>query len=53
LDSNYDKLKFATFGIMEWYEMVLLMIIIPVGFYVRGNIYEFRRNYHQNDSWKK
>lgn len=37
---------------MEGYEIVLLIIIFPVGFYIRGKIYEFMRNYYQNDSWK-
>jgi len=37
---------------MEWYEIILVIIIIPVGFYVRGKVYEFMRNFHRNDSWK-
>jgi hypothetical protein len=37
---------------MEWYEIIIGIVIIPVGAYIRGNIYEFRRNYYKNDSWK-
>jgi hypothetical protein len=37
---------------MEWYEIIILIIIIPVGAYIRGEIYEFRKNYHYYDSWK-
>lgn len=37
---------------MEWYEIMILIIIIPLGIYIRGRIYEFRKNYHYNDSWK-
>lgn len=37
---------------MEWYEIVILIIIIPVGAYIRGKIYEFRKNYNYNDSWR-
>lgn len=37
---------------MEWYEIVIVILLIPVGVYIRGKIYEFRKNYHFNDSWK-
>lgn len=37
---------------MEWYEIVIIILLIPVGVYIRGKIYEFRKNYHYNDSWK-
>lgn len=35
---------------MEWYEIVIVILLIPVGVYIRGKIYEFRKNYHYNDS---
>jgi hypothetical protein len=31
---------------------VILIIIIPVGAYIRGKIYEFMKNYYYNGSWK-
>jgi hypothetical protein len=37
---------------MEWYEIIIVIVIIPVGAYIRGEIYEFRRDYNKNDSWK-
>jgi hypothetical protein len=37
---------------MEWYEIVILILIIPAGAYVRGKIYEHNKNNHSNDSWK-
>lgn len=37
---------------MEWYEIIILIIIILVGAYIRGKVYEFRRDYYKNDSWK-
>jgi hypothetical protein len=37
---------------MEWYEIIIMIIIIPVGAYIRGKVYEFRRNSYYNDSWK-
>jgi hypothetical protein len=37
---------------MEWYKIVIVIFLIPVGAYVRGKFYEFRRDYNKNDSWK-
>jgi hypothetical protein len=37
---------------MEWYEIIIVILLIPVGAYIRGKIYEFRRDYEKNDSWK-
>jgi hypothetical protein len=37
---------------MEWYEIVIVMLLIPVGAYIKGKIYECRRDYYKNDSWK-
>lgn len=37
---------------MEWYEIIILIIIIPVGAYIRGKIYDDKKNSHYNDSWK-
>lgn len=30
---------------MEWYEIIMGILLIPVGAYIRGKIYEFRRDY--------
>jgi hypothetical protein len=38
---------------MEWYEIVGVVVIWIVGLYLRGKIYEFRRNRHYNDSWRR
>lgn len=35
---------------MEWYEIIILIILVPVGAYIGGKVYEFRRNGHYNDS---
>jgi hypothetical protein len=37
---------------MEWYEILIVIVIVPVGAYIRGKIYEIRRDYDKNDSWK-
>jgi hypothetical protein len=35
------------------YEIIIKVLFIPVGAYLRGKIYEFRRDYYKNDSWGK
>lgn len=35
---------------MEWYEIVMLILVIPVGAYIKRKIYECRRDYDKNDS---
>jgi hypothetical protein len=37
---------------MEWYEILILIVFVPAGAYITGKVYEFRKNYHYNDSWK-
>jgi hypothetical protein len=37
---------------MEWYEIIIVVLLIRVGAYIRGKIYEFRRDYYKNGSWK-
>jgi hypothetical protein len=37
---------------MEWYEKLILILIIPVGAYITGKVYEHKKNSHYNDSWK-
>ncbi len=38
---------------MQWYEILLAIPVIIIGAYIRGKIYENKRNYFKNDSWKK
>lgn len=38
---------------MQWYEILLAFPVIIIGVYIRGKIYENKRNYFKNDSWKK
>jgi hypothetical protein len=37
---------------MEWYEIIGFILFWFLGLYLRGKIYEFRRDYNKNDSWK-
>ena len=37
---------------MEWYEMVMAIPVLIIGAYIRGKIYENKRNYFKNDSWR-
>ena len=39
--------------VMKWYEILLTIPVIIIGAYIRGKIYENKRNYFKNDSWKK
>jgi hypothetical protein len=38
---------------MEWYEIVGVVVMAVIGVWIRGAIYEFRRNYFYNDSWRR
>lgn len=38
---------------MEWYEALIIIPVIIVGAYIRGKIYEHKKNMHHNDSWRK
>jgi hypothetical protein len=38
---------------MEWYEIVIVILLIPVGAYIRGKFYEHLKDRHYNDSWKR
>lgn len=35
---------------MKWYEIPMAILIIIIGAYIRGKIYEHKRNYFKNDS---
>jgi hypothetical protein len=37
---------------MEWYEIIGVIVVWIIGFYLRGKIYEFRRDYYKNRSWR-
>lgn len=37
---------------MEWYEIIIGILIIPVGFYISSKVYKIRDSYRYNDSWK-
>lgn len=37
---------------MKWYEIVIAIPVIILGAYIRGKIYELKKNMHNNDSWK-
>jgi hypothetical protein len=37
---------------MEWYEIRGIIVVWVLGLLLRGKIYEFRKDYHKNDSWK-
>lgn len=37
---------------MQWYEILLAIPVIIIGAYIRGKIYENKKNYFKNDSWK-
>lgn len=37
---------------MQWYEILLAIPVIIIGAYISGKIYENKRNYSKNDSWK-
>jgi hypothetical protein len=38
---------------MEWCEIIIVVLIVPVGAYIRGEVYELRRDYFYNGSWKE
>lgn len=37
---------------MQWYEILLAIPVIIIGAYIRVKIYENKKNYFKNDSWK-
>ena len=37
---------------MEWYEILLAIPVIIIGAFIRGKIYEYKKNIHHNDSWR-
>lgn len=37
---------------MQWYEILLVIPVVIIGAYIRGKIYEYKRNYYKNDSWR-
>jgi hypothetical protein len=37
---------------MEWYEIIIVILLVPVGAYIYGKMYEFRRDCYMNGSWK-
>lgn len=37
---------------MKWYEIVIAILAIIIGAYIRGKIFEHKKNMHHNDSWK-
>jgi hypothetical protein len=38
---------------MEWCEIIGLLVVWVLGLYLRAKIYEFRKNMHYNDRWRK
>jgi hypothetical protein len=37
---------------MEWYEIIGFIVVWFLGLYLRGKIYEFRKGYYKNGSWR-
>lgn len=37
---------------MEWYEIVVIIPVIILGVYLRGKIYDKKKNMYRNDSWR-
>lgn len=37
---------------MKWYEFLSAIPVIIIGAYIRAKVYEYKRNFHHNDSWK-
>jgi hypothetical protein len=37
---------------MECYEIIEFIVVWFLGLYLRGKIYEFRRGYYKNRSWR-
>lgn len=38
---------------MEWFEIVIGLVIVFVGAYIRGKIYELKKNMSNNDSCRR
>lgn len=37
---------------MQWYEFLIVIPAIIVGAYIHGKIYEHKKNWFKNDSWR-
>jgi hypothetical protein len=37
---------------MGGYEILITILVIIVGAYIRGKIYENKKSWHKNESWK-
>lgn len=37
---------------MKWYGTLMSIPIIIIGAYIRNKIYEYKKDYFKNDSWK-
>ena len=37
---------------MQWYEILIAIPVTLIAAYIRGKIYELKKNYFKNDSWK-
>jgi hypothetical protein len=37
---------------MQWYEILIAIPAIIVGVYIRGKIYDHKKNINHNDSWR-
>lgn len=38
---------------MEWFEIVIAIPIMVIGAYIRGKIYEWKRNIYYKESWRE
>lgn len=37
---------------MKWYEILITILVIIIGAYIRGKIYEYKKDRNHNDSWR-
>jgi hypothetical protein len=37
---------------MQWYEILITIPVIIAGAYIQGKIYEHKKNWFKNGSWK-
>lgn len=37
---------------MEWYEIIIFAVAVIIGAFIRGKIYENKKNMYHNNSWK-
>lgn len=47
-----QKLNLDYKSIMEWYEIIIFAVVVIIGAFIRGKIYENKKNMYHNDSWK-